>query len=586
MSATAIVSLIAILLVAVVSAVIGSIGHRTRLTSDFLVASRSVPSRLNAGAISGEYLSAASFLGIAGLILVQGVDALWYAVGYTAGYLLLLLFVAAPLRRSGAYTVPDFADARLASPALRRVCTVIVIVICWLYLLPQIQGAGLTLGIVTGLPDWIGAAVAGVAVLATVALGGMRSVTFVQAFQYWFKLSALAVPVIIGLAVWFGDGASFARANEPPAFREPTTVSVTTPVTLDVRLPVDVTAHGTVDGQRVDGPLRWDAGSSHEIAEGTRLGFAAGEPVPVTSGAPADDESWLRPFSGAEEHQLLATYSLILATFLGTMGLPHVLGRFYTNSDGRAARRTAAVVVGMLGGFYILVTLMGVLSRVYTPQLLVTGRSDAAVLLLPTAILGSGLLGTLVGALVAAGAWAAFLSTASGLLVSLASVVSTDVLPRKSLMTRRFPVATVLAGIPPTVVALAPTGLNFAEAVALVFAVAASTFCPLLVLGIWWRGLTDVGAIAGVIVGGVVSAGAVVAALAGLSAVLPGGTDGWVEVLLYRPAIVSVPLAFLTMVAVSRFTRARRPADAGQVLLRLHAPERLGLMRDRLDDRS
>ncbi|ALE75467.1 MULTISPECIES: cation acetate symporter [unclassified Pseudonocardia] len=585
MTVTAVVSLIAIVLVAVVSGVIGSIAHRTRLTSDFLVASRSVPSRLNAGAISGEYLSSASFLGIAGLILLQGVDALWYAVGYTAGYLFLLLFVAAPLRRSGAYTVPDFADARLASPALRRVCTSVVIVICWLYLLPQIQGAGLTLGIVTGLPDWIGAAAAGVIVLATVALGGMRSVTFVQAFQYWFKLTALAVPVVIGLAVWFGDSHTFAR-DEPPEFREPTTVSVTTPVTLDVRLSVDVTARGTVDGQPVDGPLRWVAGSSHEVAPGTELDFAAGEPVPVTSGSPSDDESWLRPFGGGEQHQLLATYSLILATFLGTMGLPHVLGRFYTNSDGRAARRSAVLVIAMLGGFYLLVTLMGVLSRVYTPQLLVTGRTDAAVLLLPSAILGSGVLGILVGGLVAAGAWAAFLSTASGLLVSLASVISTDVLAGRGKMTRRFPLATVLAGIVPTVVALVPTGLNFAEAVALVFAVAASTFCPLLILGIWWRGLTDIGAIAGVVVGGVASAGAVIAALAGLDAFLPGGSGGWAGVLLYRPAIVSVPLAFLTMVVVSELTRSRRPADAGQVLLRLHAPERLGLMRDRLDDRT
>lgn len=585
MSLTAILSLVAIVLVAVASSVIGSVAHRTRLTSDFLVASRSVPSRLNAGAISGEYLSAASFLGIAGLILVQGVDALWYAVGYTAGYLFLLLFVAAPLRRSGSYTVPDFADARLASPMLRKVCAAVVIVICWLYLLPQLQGAGLTVGIVTGLPDWIGAGAAGVIVVATVALGGMRSVTFVQAFQYWFKLTALAVPAVIGLAVWLGDGHTFAR-DEPPEFREPTTVSVATPVTLEARLTVDVVARGTVDGQPVDGPLRWVAGSTHEVTAGTELRFAAGAPVPVTRGAPTDDESWLRPFAGSDQHQLLATYSLILATFLGTMGLPHVLGRFYTNSDGRAARRSAVLVLAMLGGFYVLVTLLGVLSRVYTPQLLVTGRTDAAVLLLPTAILGSGLLGALVGGLVAAGAWAAFLSTASGLLVSLASVVSTDVLPRHGRMTRRFPLATVLAGVPPTIVALVPTGLNFAEAVALVFAVAASTFCPLLVLGIWWRGLTDVGAIAGVVVGGVVSAGAVVAALAGVDVSGLGPPADWIGVLLYRPAIVSVPLAFATMALVSRFTRARRPVDAGQVLLRLHAPERLGLMRDRLDDRA
>ena len=583
MSLTAIVSLVAIVLVAVVSAVIGSIGHRTRLTSDFLVASRSVGSRMNASAISGEYLSAASFLGIAGLILIQGVDALWYAVGYTAGYLALLLFVAAPLRRSGAYTVPDFADARLASPALRRVCAAVVILICWLYLLPQLQGAGLTLAIVTGLPDWIGSGAAGLIVVLTVALGGMRSVTFVQAFQYWFKLTVLAVPVIIGLAVWMGDTHTFAR-SEPPEFREPTTVSVETPAVLQVRLSADVVARGTVDGQPVDGPLRWVAGSTHAVDSGTELDFAAGEPVPVTSGAPTDDESWLRPFSGSEPHQVLATYSLLLATFLGTMGLPHVLGRFYTNSDGRAARRSAVIVLAMLGGFYVLVTLLGVLSRVYTPQLLVSGRSDAAVLLLPTAILGDGLLGALVGGLVAAGAWAAFLSTASGLLVSLASVVSTDVLPKRGRMAGRFPTATVLAGIPPTVVALIPTGLNFAEAVALVFAVAASTFCPLLVLGIWWRGLTDVGAIVGVLVGGVVSAGAVAVYLTGVRAATLGPGGASVDVLLYRPAIVSVPLAFLVMVVVSRLTRARRPADAGQVLLRLHAPERLGLMRDRLED--
>src|SRR3712207_5333668 len=157
----AVVALIAIALVCVASAVIGSIGVRVaRSTSDFLVASRTVGAGANAGAISGEYLSAASFLGIAGLILRDGVDALWYPVGYTAGYLALVLFVSAPLRRSGAYTVPDFAEYRLRSGLLRKVCAVFVVVIGWLYLLPQLQGAGLTVTTATGLPDWWGSAVA------------------------------------------------------------------------------------------------------------------------------------------------------------------------------------------------------------------------------------------------------------------------------------------------------------------------------------------------------------------------------------------------------------------------------------------
>ena len=151
MTTTAVMALAAIALVALASAMIGSLGVRfARSTSDFLVASRTVGPASNAGAISGEYLSAASFLGIAGLILRDGVDALWYPVGFTAGYLALLLFVAAPLRRSGAYTVPDFAEARLGSTALRKICTAFVVVIGWLYLLPQLQGAGLTLTTITG----------------------------------------------------------------------------------------------------------------------------------------------------------------------------------------------------------------------------------------------------------------------------------------------------------------------------------------------------------------------------------------------------------------------------------------------------
>ena len=147
----------AIATVAVASVLIGVYGLRiSRTTSDFYVASRTVRPWWNASAIGGEYLSAASFLGIAGLILLTGASALWFPIGYTAGYLMLLLFVAAPLRRSGAYTIPDFTEARLESPAVRRVTSVLVVVIGWLYIVPQLQGAALTVRITTGLPSWVG----------------------------------------------------------------------------------------------------------------------------------------------------------------------------------------------------------------------------------------------------------------------------------------------------------------------------------------------------------------------------------------------------------------------------------------------
>src|SRR3954470_20463406 len=502
-------------LVALASAVIGSFGVRVaRSTSDFLVASRTVGPAANAGAISGEYLSAASFLGIAGLILRDGVDALWYPVGFTAGYLALVLFVAAPLRRSGAYTVPDFAEARLRSRSLRTVCTVFVILIGWLYLLPQLQGAGLTVTTVTGLPGWIGTTASAVVVVATVVLGGMRSITFVQAFQYWLKFTALVIPVTIAVIFFVSDQRTFER-QAPPQFPDRTTVDIRTDVELQVDQSVVLEARGVVDGEPEDGrkPIIWAPGV-HTVLAGSQLEFGAGAAVPVVAGAPVRDADWLSPLASGREGGLLGTYSLIIALFLGTMGLPHVLVRFYTNPDGRAARRTAVVVLGMLGMFYVVVTVVGALSRLYNPQLLVNNNTDAAVLLLPRAVLGSGWAGALLAALVAAGAWAAFLSTSSGLIVSIAGVLSTDVL--RSGKVRDFRLAAVLAAAVPLALSLGVTRLDFSEAVALVFAVAASTFCPLLVLGIWWRGLTDRGAVAGVLVGGLLSAGAGGGRLAGV----------------------------------------------------------------------
>ena len=180
---------------AVATVAVGAYGLRlSRTTSDFLVASRSVRPRMNAAAISGEYLSAASFLGIAALIAKYGADALWYPVGFTAGYLGLLFFVAAPLRRSGAYTVPDFAEFRLGSKRVRLVAMAVVVTICTLYLIPQYQGAGVALEALLGLPRWVGPFAVAAIVLVNVVGGGMRSITLVQAFQYWLKLAAIAAP--------------------------------------------------------------------------------------------------------------------------------------------------------------------------------------------------------------------------------------------------------------------------------------------------------------------------------------------------------------------------------------------------------
>jgi Na+(H+)/acetate symporter ActP len=565
-------ALVAVAVVGLITAAIGGFGIRfARTTSDVLVAARTVNPRWNAAAISGEYLSAASFLGIAGLVLKEGADALWYPVGFTAGFLALLLFVAAPLRRSGAYSLPDFAELRLGSAEVRRAATGLVVIIGWFYLVPQLQAAGLTLSVLTGWPGWIGACLIALIVITNVVFGGMRSITFMQAFQYWLKLTALAVPVFVLLltqASEYTQARATAAAGTPPAFTETTTVRVDTDVVLQVTEPTQLTAVGGVDDvEHVAGTVYWGTGE-HEVSEGTTLTFSARSAVPVVLGAPAHNEDWLQPlYRGAGQHPLFETYSLLLATFLGTMALPHVLVRFYTNSDGRAARISTLFVLGLLGVFYVFPTVSGMLARLYVPQLLVTGRTDAAVLLLPGAVLDSWP-ARLLGGLVVAGAFAAFLSTSSGLMVSVAGVLSTDVLHGRA---KDFRLAALLAGLVPMAVAVTIQPMDIARTVGLAFAVAASSFCPLLVLGIWWRNLTDAGAIAGLIIGGGLTVAAVLGTLLGLA------PSGWVSSVLGHPAAITVPVAFLTMVVASKLTPRRVPADVARVLARLHAPERLGL---------
>ncbi len=560
-------SVVAVVLVAIATLGVGALGLRmSRTTSDFYVASRAVSPLWNASAIGGEYLSAASFLGVAGLVLAFGADILWYPVGYTAGYLVLLALVAAPLRRSGAYTLPDFAEIRLSSPTVRRMASVLVVGIGWLYLLPQFHGAGLALRTVTGSPKWVGGAVVAAVVVVNVVAGGMRSITFVQAFQFWLKLTAIMVPAVFLALVWRGDGLPDPAAAGPPVARTATTVTMPSTVRLEVTEPVTL----VVDGA----PTRFTPGPA-ELSQGTVVTIPAGAVVPhAEQVAASDGPTWATPSSGSggREYPLYRTYSLMLALLFGTMGLPHVLVRFYTNPTGQAARRTTLMVLPLLGLFYLFPPVYGALGRLYTPDLLLTGRTDAVALLLPGRMLPDPWSGA-VSALVTAGAFAAFLSTSSGLTVSVAGVLSQDLLRgRFHNSVTGFRVSALLAVAVPTVLSLLTLHVSIADTVGLAFAVAASTFCPLLVLGIWWRRLTRRGAMAGLATGGLLATLAVVATMLG------GTSDSpLADALLAQPAAWSVPIAFAVMTVVSLLTRRTLPPDAAHTMVRLHAPENLGL---------
>lgn len=500
MSTPGLLSSLAVLVVCAVTLWLSLFALRlSRRTSDFYVAGRAVSPGRNAAAIGGEYLSAASFLGVAGLIYDQGVDALWYPIGYTVGYLVLLVLVAAPLRRSRAYTLPDFAEARLESRRVRHLCSLLVVFIGWLYLIPQFHGAGLTLGLVTGAPPWLGSLVVLVVVVLSVAAGGMRSITLVQAVQYWLKLTALAVPAGIVLAVWW----------------------------------------------TTQGP------------------------------GPAVPDSWVLPFTGREpgEHHLYRTFSLILALALGTTGLPHVVVRYYTNPDGPAARRTTVRVLGLLGVFYAVTVVYGVLGRAYLPVLEEGALPDTVVLRLPAEVV-PGLSADVLTAALVGGAFAAFVSTSSGLAVAVTGVVNQDVVrPLAARLTRGdhsevtgFRLAAGLSVLVPYAVSQVFPQVPLASFVTLAFVIAASTFFPMLALGVWWRGLSVHGAAAGLVTGAVLATGAVATSLM-------SDLSGWPGALLVHPAAWTVPAAALVATGVSLATPHGVPASAARTLVRLHTPE-------------
>jgi cation/acetate symporter len=560
----------AIAFVTLLTIMVGARGIRVaRTPDDFMVAARQVPPALNAAAISGEYLSAASFLGIAGLVVVQGVGALWYSVGYTAGYLVLLLLVAAPLRRFGAYTIPDFAAGRLGSPGLRQVATLLVLIIGWFYLLPQMKGAGITLQWVLGTPYWVGVATLGVVVSCNIAMGGMKGITFVQCFQYWLKLCAIGIPAIVLLLATGHDSAHNLAPDHAPVFTSATTVSLPQATDFTLTRPAEVTVTGLLDRHQYQNQAARLCACRHEAAAGTRLAFRAGAPVPVSLAmAPSSTQSWDSPFltSGTNgSHPVAATYGVIIATFFGAIGLPHILVRFYTNPDGAAARRTTLIVVALLSTFYLFPAVLAVLARLHAPQLYLSSDSDSIVLALPSVLL-PGMPGELLAALVAAGAFAAFLSTSSGLLVSVAGALSHDFMNGG---VTSFRWCAIAAGLVATTTALLIERFSLALLVGWAFAIAASSFCPLMVLGIWWHRLTRVGAAVGMVVGGGSCLTAIVCTMLGAA------SGGWGAVLLGQPAIWTVPLAFTVMILVSLLTQRTLPGNVGQVMLRMHLPEAL-----------
>jgi Na+(H+)/acetate symporter ActP len=555
----------------------------SKTASDFFVAGRSVSVGWNASAISGEYLSAASFMGVAGMVMSSGYDALWYPVCYACGYLFLLLFIAGPLRRFGAYTIPDFAEGRFDSPLFRKIAVVFVLFIGFFYTMPQMKGAGTTLAYIfkdieffgmKGLPYWVGVVVVGAVITLNVALGGMKGITLVQAFQYWAKMFAISVPVFVLMAV-YGHYGTQLQANSKSA------------------APVGMISSGDV---------------SRTVEAASAIGR---QELPAKA---PPDATWLNPFGplttkatkaanlSAEEakpYSLLYTYSLIIAIVCGTAGLPHILVRFYTNPDGVAAKRTTMWVMILIGVFYVFPPVFGVMGRNLLPDLyngIGSKGTDKIVLELPRLLNERvPVLGSILSGITCAGAFAAFMSTFSGLLVSMTGALAHDVYgrmlnPKASPAQRMkmFKIGAILLGGVAMVLGSQVEKLEINFMVGQAFAIAAASYFPLLFVSVWWRGLTMKGAATGMLTGGL---------LAVVSISMTSFSDlGWLQwkefwaahpllrILCEQPAIWAVPLAISLMIVVSKLTSREVPSDIRMKMLVLHAPEKLGLKQEYIQE--
>jgi Na+(H+)/acetate symporter ActP len=537
-----------------------------------------------------------------------------------------------------------------------------VLFIGFFYTMPQMKGAGVTLGAIMGWPYWVGILVVGTVITFNVAIGGMKGITLVQAFQYWVKLFAITVPLFVVMSVFGGynenlsnaaemqfatpkmpvnaevsmKGAKAAPANalslsagehDAIEFKDEGLFAKISPARkpaegedpikpMDfvkvLKLPMgrDVTAQHAPAGSIVEfHPVTVTKGGKTVMKDGVvvrtnaKIEFAepckivisetpgktpvGGKLVPHGASAPNSprNSAWLNPFgplTGKWGYPLLSTYSLIIALVCGTAGLPHILVRFYTNPDGRAAKKTTLWVMVMLGLFYVFTPMWGAIARFSIPTLYASGGTDLAVINLP-AMMENKDLGLILKGVTSAGAFAAFMSTFSGLLVSMSGafahdiygkIIKPDAAPEDRL--KAFKVAAIGVGVISMALGLLVESFDIAMMVGWAFAIGAASYFPLLLLGSWWRGLTKAGASAGMLLGGLLSLAAIVGHMLLDKKILDMDLPPVVRALMEQPAIWGVPLSMITMYLVSKATATTVPQDVDVKMLRLHAPEELG----------
>ncbi|MDZ7738024.1 MAG: VC_2705 family sodium/solute symporter [Bacteroidales bacterium] len=504
-----------ILIIILVLFVVVGIFFRAKDTTDFYAAGRGI-SRVGSGmAIASNWMSAASFLGMAALMYGSGYHGLAYVVGWTGGYVLLLLLMAGQIRKYGKYTAADFIGDRYYSRGLRAVGAIIAILISIAYCVGQFGGIGLMFKWVMGINYGLAVIIGGTVVLTYTLISGMLGVTKNMQIQYVIIIISFIIPLFILTAkfdyFWLLPQIGYGS------------------VVTDV-----------VNGLPVNETKALINSLGHDFAIVPSPEFAM----------PWD------PPTGQTFFQWIA---IAFSLMIGTAGLPHVIQRFYVVPKARDARWS--VVWGL---FFICILYWSAPAYAAFGKIL-SAHPEVGTLAKDAIVVYTAQLGDIhplvVGLLAAGGVSSAF-STVSGLLVAGSSafahdlyvrVINPDASPRNQLLYARL--ATILMAAIVTILALQDFAL-IAQLVAVAFSLAGCTIFPLFLLGIWWSGSNKQGAIAGLITGGLVSVIAITYFIAGKSGVqLPahGFVSYWLEAWYF--AWIGAPLAILANIIVSKLTK-------------------------------
>lgn len=551
------------------------LGRRAQTASGYFAAGGHVPWFVNGVAFAGDYLSAASFLGICGMIAFFGYDGFLYSIGYLAGWVVALFVIAEPLKRLGKFTFADALDSQFQSRGIKLAAAISALVVSVFYLIPQMVGAGVLIKPLLGLPHWAGVVSVGAVVTTIVATAGMASTTYVQ----FLKGSLL---ILFTTALTFMILQRGLKVDDSPEASQPQTVQIQP----DGSKLVNGKPHGTGEGQADLRPVGHISKLPNGATETGPLGpleflstireseivlwqTKRSEDGKTTTYVPKPTagSDVLRPgnsptFAGLQKDSLPAKLnfvSLMLALFCGTASLPHILIRYYTVKDAAAARKSTVVGIATIGCFYVLTLYLG-LGAMTGGAIDVSNSNMSAPLLART-------FGALPFALISAVAFTTVLGTVSGLIVAASGAVVHDVLT--GFMQRSMTDATkvrlgkltaVLVGCVAVVLGIVFEKMNVNFLVGWAFSVAASANLPALVMLLFWKGTTKQGIITSIIVGMCSSLAWILLSGDTFKDVygLPPGDS---PVPFSQPGLVTIPLSFAVLIVVSLMTR--RPATRG-----------------------